>query len=192
MLLIASISVRVLCRGTSTWLSRSRQCGSFYSIKPLCIHKNFILCLWASTACVYWLHCTSFSSDQISAFAPEQPLEVFMKNFDYFFALCAHINSVPFHGLLCLLLLLCPRGVQVSPSHTFEFATKPSLSCLLVSVDGCIDIWEWYRVIHGLTHSFVWFITKVRKRRKGTEEWGWCLIHCLPAPFCFTGQILPS
>lgn len=122
----------------------------------------------------YWLHCTSFSLDHFAAFEFEHPLETFMKNFDYSFELCAHINSVHFHGLLCLLLLLCPRGIQVSPStplillnwqrnhlhHVYWFLVTAALTC-----ESGIELFMSLR-------TFLCGLSQTSKRREGTEERG--------------------
>lgn len=166
------------------------QRGSFCSIKPLCIHKSFILCLWTSTAHVYWLHCTSFSLDQISAFAPEQPLEVFLKNFDCFFALCAHthINSAPFRGLLCLLLLLCPRGGS-GVSFSYFWVCNETIFIMF------IGFWwrlHWHvRAVSGYPRSYTPFCVvyhKSQKKRRGARGVGLMSHPLFSGPILFHGS----
>lgn len=50
------------CLGRDIWLDSVG--GSFCSMKPVCISKNFNLCLLASKMPYDWLPCTSFSLDR--------------------------------------------------------------------------------------------------------------------------------
>lgn len=98
--------------------------------------------------------------------------------------LCAHINSVHFHGLLSLQLLLCPRGIQVSPS---------TLLILLKWQQNHLHHLYWFVVTAALTFEsgielsmsiFCVVYHKSQKEERGQKSVG------LMSPPWLTGPIL--
>lgn len=188
LLLSASNSVRFLCQWHlcvvvsvgDVWLLMVFW-GLFFSTE-----KNLILCLLASKAPFYWLHCISFSLGLgFAAFALEHPLEAFVKNVDSCFGLCAHkFSAFPWptfadyccsapEGLRCLLPYRSYFWIG-NKNHLHHVYWSPVTAAL--TYESGIELSMSLR-------AFLFGLLQKSKRREGTEKRG-------TSPPSLTGPIL--